>query len=457
MEGVITKQKLEEFFKNKEDVIIKRLGLIQIILEKYEPEKVYQKLKTDIEEINKNIDQLTKIKNSLLIFHRIVYFKDINEITKFINNINGKQLKIYNNEETRTEIGKLITHQDLCTQVDEVKDIVLFKVIYEEAFGNDQRERFQKAYSKINNIKKLLEETNKIEDIYEENKKVFDKIKDIISNNNESKEDIIINQIIDYFKIQEKSDLINDLKIILKSKKYEMDLKSISFFFESFNPNDSNWNKKLPKGYETLSTKNLGELKEILKKLKEAQIYDYTEKSNYFRFFTALYEKKEAIDFLVSKINQDIKYLYDKIEPTNRTISIQKIEDCEGCIKVFKEFKEQTNNSNSKLFDAIKEKFKDNDEIINLFESFSKNYDSIIELDRKDNTSFKLFETVDKIIQNASFIFYQDKEDFRYGESKNDQTNMEELIHLKNRINIKPPKKDDENKPKDSFQINVKN
>ena len=80
-----------------------------------------------------------------------------------------------------------------------------------------------------------------------------------------------------------------------------MDLKSISFFFESFNPNDSKWNKKLDKGYETLSTKNLGELKEILKKLKEAQIYDYTEKSNYFRFFIALYEKKKQLIFLCQK------------------------------------------------------------------------------------------------------------------------------------------------------------
>ena len=68
-----------------------------------------------------------------------------------------------------------------------------------------------------------------------------------------------------------------------------------------------------------------------------------------------------------------------------------------------------------------------------------------------------IFELQITNLSFVSFIFYQDKEDFRYGESKNDQTNMEELIHLKNRINIKPPKKDDENKPKDSFQINVKN
>ena len=43
--------------------------------------------------------------------------------------------------------------------------------------------------------------------------------------------------------------------------------------------------------------------------------------------FTSLYEKKEGIDFLLSKINQDIiktkqdiKALYKKINPNNRTI-----------------------------------------------------------------------------------------------------------------------------------------
>ena len=248
MEGDITKQKLEEFFNNKADVIIKRLGLIKIILDKYEPEKVYQKLKKDIDEINGGVEKLTKIKNSLLIFHRIVYFKDINEITKFINNIN-----------------------DLCKDVDKVKDFILFKVIYDEAFGNDQKERFEKVLSKLDNIQQLLKKTNKIEDIYEENKKVFDKIKDIISNN-ESKEDIVINQIKKYFEIKGKSDLINDLKILLKSKKYEMDLKSINFFFESFNPNDSKWNNKLPKGYQTLSTKNFGELSLLLYMKKKKQL-----------------------------------------------------------------------------------------------------------------------------------------------------------------------------------------
>ena len=231
-----------------------------------------------------------------------------------------------------------------------------------------------------------------------------------------------------------------------------MDLKSIFFFFESINPDDKKWNKNIPKEYENLSKMNLKTLRDTLKKLKEINIYNYEEKTSYFKLFTSLYEKKEAIDFLISKIGQDIKYLYDRIEPTNRTISIEKIKDYEECIKIFTKFQEFKNNS--ELFDYIKKEI--NDEKIKLFESFSKNYSSIIELDRNDNTSFNLFGLVDKIVLNASLIYYQDNEDFRYGEEKKDKTEMNELIHLKNRIHIKAQKgkenKNTKGSKKDLFQ-----
>ncbi len=231
-----------------------------------------------------------------------------------------------------------------------------------------------------------------------------------------------------------------------------MDLKSIFFFFESINPDDKKWNKNIPKEYENLSKMNLKTLRDTLEKLKEINIYNYEEKTSYFKLFTSLYEKKEAIYFLISKIGQDIKYLYDRIEPTNRTILIEKIKDCEECIKIFTKFKEFKNNS--ELFDYIKKEI--NDEKIKLFESFSKNYSSIIELDRNDNTSFNLFGLVDKIVLKASLIYYQDNEDFRYWEEKKDKTEIKELIHLKNRIHIKAQKgKENQNtndSKKDLFQ-----
>jgi hypothetical protein len=78
---------------------------------------------------------------------------------------------------------------------------------------------------------------------------------------NESKADQLISQIKDSFQIQEKTELIKDLTIIFKSKKYEMDLNSIIYFFQNFNPKDINWNKNFPKGFEELSKMDLNYIK----------------------------------------------------------------------------------------------------------------------------------------------------------------------------------------------------
>ena len=453
MDGNISKQRLEEFLENGKDIVIKRLGLIKIILADYEPEKVYNEKKVELDKINEDIKELTSIKNSLLIFHKYKYLKEIKTITEIIEEIQEKTIKNYNNQRMKISI-ELKELKKVCEKINKVKDLILFKVIYDEAYGRDQNKRFNEGINKLDKIQSLLDKDNyNIKEIYKDNQKIFDKIKNIVSKN-ESNADLIIYQMIDYYldkmegiteakeikeekrkkMKEEKKELIDDLIIIFKSKKYEIDLKSINFFFENFNPNDKTWIEKLPKEYETLSKMDLEELKNHLKVLKDNKIYDYTQKSNYFKLFTSLYEKKEAINFLLSKTDKDIKYLYDRIEPTNRTLTIKTIEDCEKCINIFKIFKEYKNNFD--LFEYIKQEFNKDNEQISIFESYSKNYVSIIELDRNDGLSFKFFENVNNIIKNACFIFKQDNEDFCYGKNKS-KTNMKELINLKNKIHIK--------------------
>jgi hypothetical protein len=257
-----------------------------------------------------------------------------------------------------------------------------------------------------------------------------------------------------YFKIEEKQKgLMDDLTLIFKSKKYEMDLKSIIYFFENLKfPNANNedtFKEKIPSKYKKLSEMNLEELKQSLKDLKENGIYNYEETNKNYKLFTSLYEKKEAIDFLISKtsesnINQNITSLYNKIDPTNRTITIKNIQDTEDCVRIFNKFKELKDNN--KIFKFIKKDLKEDD--IYKFEMFSKIYPSIIELERNDDSSLNLFNQVNDYIQDAIFIFRQDNEDFSYGENK--KTSMDELIHIKNKIHIKPPK--EKKNPKDEFQ-----
>ena len=69
---------------------------------------------------------------------------------------------------------------------------------------------------------------------------------------------------------------------------------------------------------------NLKELKANLLELKNEGIYDYQTKNNYSQFFFSLYRKKEAIDFLIKKINVDISILYDRIDPNSPPLTEQK-------------------------------------------------------------------------------------------------------------------------------------
>ena len=58
------------------------------------------------------------------------------------------------------------------------------------------------------------------------------KIKEKLSNNEERSKEFIKN-LTDYYNIEDEN-LIDELTILFKSKKYEMDIKSIIFFFEYF-------------------------------------------------------------------------------------------------------------------------------------------------------------------------------------------------------------------------------
>lgn len=91
---------------------------------------------------------------------------------------------------------------------------------------------------------------------------------------------------------------------------------------------------------------DLNELKKYLDELQRNKVYDYQNenKSNYNKLFTSLYEKKEAIDFIISKKLEDINILYDKLDPTNRTITITNLDDTKECIEIFNQLKEIKDN-----------------------------------------------------------------------------------------------------------------
>ena len=441
----INKKTLQEFFENKEEVIKKRLGLIKLKMGNFEPQNAYDKLQKTLNNIKSDIIALSNIKKSLSIFQRETFREQIRQMVEFINKLETIKIKDYNNDKIMDPIKKL--KEDFSKKakdVDLVQDFLLFKVIYDNAKGKNQDIRFKKANEKMYEIKKSFVEENKsIDEIYENNKVIFDDIKKKLVNNEQRATQFFTTFEVFLFgenkenKESEKNKkLMDDLTLFFNGKKYELDLKGIFYFFNCLNKEDE-WYKNLAKNYEKLSEKKLEELKQNLEQLKKEGIYEHEKKNNYSKLFTSLYEKKEAIVFLSKKIGEDtnkfIDELSDRIDPNNPTLTVQKICDTAKCIKVFKQF--QTKKDNKEIFEYIKTL---NPEQINAFESFSKVFQSIIFLDRNENSALNIFEQVDKIIKNAKFLFLQETEIFSYGEDN--KITMDELIHLKNKINIIPKK-----------------
>ena len=463
--NLFTKNILEEFLGGKEnsEKIIKKLGLIKIVINDYDPKDEYQKLSNKIKKMNNTIEELNDIKTSFSIFHRNKFKDQIQKITNIISDIENKQINEYDNQKTQKSIEELLTNRKLSQDIKNVKGLFIFKIIFDNSPGSDQEKRFYKAQETLNTIKQLFIKDDKddkneinIEEILFNNDKIFNKIKEELSKKEEEKSKEIIDQMIKYFKIEKKN--IEDFVIMLKSKKYEMDIKSIKYFFDTFSGHTLNLHKDF--NNLELSSMNLEELKRTLRKLEKDKIYNYKSYENYYKIFTSLFEKKEAIDFLLQKIEAkvDIDYLKDRLDPTKRRLTIKNIEDTIECLK---ELEKLVKLNESEMIKHIKSLDEDK---INKFVSYSKIYQAIIELDRNDDDdSENIFKNVEKIITKACFIFTQDEEDFFYTEKNNNiTTNMEDLTHIKNQISIQPKnnesksedkKKEKKEDTKDQFEI----
>ena len=380
-ESVPKSDKIDEYAKEK-------LGLISLILEDYVAEKRYFEYKNIIDKINKTVDELIKTKDSLMIFHRNTYIEEIRNISKILEKIEKSNISNFKNNETNKLVEVLKNkHKDLIIQIDKVRDFLLFQKIFEDTKGINQEDRFSKAYFKLEELKgKFKENPKNIEVIFNDKsfKNIFEKIKEELSRKDEIKSNEFVEQMINNFEVTDEN-AIKDLKMLIKSKKYEMIVKSIDYFFNYFLNKDLNLNKKMKK----LSEEPLSNLKDELANLKNIDVYDYESNSPYYRVFTSIYEKKEAIDFLLDKIKEakeepktkNLKNLKDKLQnnldPTNRSITIKDIDDMIDCLKHINKLLNKDINNIIKYLKNL------NEENIKKFERFSKKYVSIIALDNK--------------------------------------------------------------------------
>jgi len=121
------------------------------------------------------------------------------------------------------------------------------------------KESFKKNSS---NIESIFNDPNYVN--------TFKDIKEELGRKSESKSKDFIDQMIDYFSIKSPTS-INDLKMIINSKKYEMIVKSIKYFFDNISGK-----KLILPGNIILSEMDLKKLKITLEDLKRKNIEGWT-------------------------------------------------------------------------------------------------------------------------------------------------------------------------------------
>ena len=449
IDGNIQIKKLEEFLKNDESIIKQRLSLLKILNDTLKPGEVYENLKRQNEEINKCVRKLIYIKDNIIIYFKEKEKEVIKKLINLINNYKNIKISKFQGEQMKELLKDNSRLEELVDKIEKINNFLLFNVIYDMNLTKDEENSFNYAYNKLYEIGDFLRNNSSIIKLYSEFKDVFDIIKEKLGSNEERAQKFITD-FIKYYNINY-DNLIDELTILFKSKKYELDINSMIFFFDYFEKDNEDWNKKLNKKFLDLSQSNeFSEIKNKLIELKENKIYNYQNVKKYNKLFTCLYEKREAINFLFSKNIENIDKLKERIQPINRIINIKDIIDTKNCIiEINKIISLKDNNEIFKYIQSMHE------ETIDQFENYSNIYSSIIELDINDEDTENIYDQVYEIIQDASFNIYQDSEELLYYGKENKIT-MKELINLKNKIYIK---NDDEKEDiedeilKNKFQI----
>ena len=435
---------LQNFSQDKKEIVLEKLNILALLPESdINPEDYYDKISRYYNEMKETYNKLSNYKASLELYHQDIKNEEILKVSKYIEMIKEGTYNSYYKHRANIQV-LLDETKNIVEKVNDIKNSKIFRIFF--SFYNkkekkkDDKSPFDQAYDEFKKFKEELSEKGANFINKKSNKNSI--IKKIIEENNENPE--IQKELSSLFNEKIKGD--EEFNLFLNSKIYEKDFNSMFAFLEYFEKNIdeiTNW-KKICKKFSKKED-NL-EMKNILQKLKEEGLYDYTKenhiykKSNYIQMFNLFFDKKQALDFLNKEKTEDIKHLYDKIEPNNGTISTKEISDTINCIGFFQQLKGKKNLK--EIISYIKSKMDEKD-LFTCFINFSKNYRSIIELDKNFDYSLNIVEKIKEIINDAKFYFNKNNDEFKYRNNEKMEYNIitiDKIRELNNKIQIRQEK-----------------
>jgi hypothetical protein len=400
---------LDDFLNNDQSIINQRLSLIKIITMEFPYQEKFNRLKDIYQIIKDELDKIIYIRDNIELYFSGIYQNIIKEIGNIIETIQNQKIIAYNRDSTHELFKKIFYLKALVDEIYKVKDFLLFKIIYEMNQAKDEMVRFETSLNKLKEIGDFLKKNNNFNEIENNYKEIFEKInKELRNDYSREKSAEFYNNFIKYYEIKDEN--LIDTLLIIKCKRYEIDINGMIFFFSNFETDNKIWNEKLSKEeYENLSKKDFKEIKEKLIKLKDKGLYDYKNVENFNKLFTSLYEQKEAIDFLKSKTLKDINDLKDILQETDKNIDTKDIDDLEKCVESFIEMKKIKNNEG--ILDFIKKMEK---EQILQFENYSKKYPIIIKLEtRREKKDKELLEKRIKFLEEQNNELKKENENLK--------------------------------------------
>jgi len=417
----------------KEGIVLEKLKLLDI----ENPVEQYKELKSKKDEIKLMLDNLNEIKDNLL-YHKNSNKTNIENITKIIEKIQKEEINKINKLKQAIDKEVTLEIKDKINKVKKVKNLKIFKILYNSlsiSYSiNDEDNHFNQAYQKLDNLKIILNEPEKLDLSLS---KYIQKEKDI----NE-----IIDELINYFNLNSKVDNLNikKLKLFLTSEKYLNIIKYINFFFETIPISDEEKSlseiKKIKDYYETFKKYNYEKIINDLNYLKKKEFFDYERDNNndteLIKFFKYFYNKKESLIFLIEKDSHSAMILKENLVPDNN-LDLEDIQNFIQCLEFFKKIWSENIELKQFLLN-LKTKIKEEPNIINCFKKYSNNYESIIKLDSNFNLSQTNYHKIKEILRNSIFRINKTSEEFYYfKDDEKKEIKIEELLEIKNDLYVK--------------------
>ena len=161
---------LRSLFKCKEAFAKEKFNLFLLLKEKnIDVNDLYEKLKSVYDEINSKLKDLDYIVSNLEKYYFTYYKKEIDEIKSDVKIIENGTWEDYENK--KTDLNKYIEFKKEADQINEVKLLNLFGILYRNTKGQDQKKHFENALGKLEKISEILKSND------EENKKILEEVK----------------------------------------------------------------------------------------------------------------------------------------------------------------------------------------------------------------------------------------------------------------------------------------